>query len=123
MEWKFSGGLPVYQQIKKLMRSAVLTGEYPSGTRIPSVRDLAAQARVNPNTVQRALMELEQEYILVSGGTSGRFVTSDQNVLEQLRQQELRELLTEFTERLRVFGVTTAEAAALLQKMDEQEEI
>lgn len=123
MEWKFSGGLPVYQQIKKIMRIAVLTGEYPSGSRIPSVRDLAAQARVNPNTVQRALMELEQENIFISGGTSGRYVTSDQKVLAHLRQQEIHDLLADFSGRLRMLGVTTGEAADLLRKMDEQEEI
>lgn len=123
MVWKFSGGIPVYQQIKKIMRSAVLAGLYPPGSRIPSVRELAAQARVNPNTVQRALLELEQEKLLVSGGTSGRCVTSDQYVLSDLREQEIRALVTDFADRLRQVGVTSAEAAELLRNIDEQEEL
>ena len=68
MNWKFSGDRPVYQQICELIRGAVLTGELKPGPRIPSVREIAAQAQVNPNTVQRALSELEREALLRSGG-------------------------------------------------------
>ena len=61
MDWKFTGSKPVYQQIMEQFRAAVLSGEYPPGGRVPSVRERAAEARVNPNTVQRALTELERE--------------------------------------------------------------
>ena len=57
--WKFTGNQPVYLQIMEQIRGAILAGEYPPGGRIPPVRDLAAQAQVNPNTMQRALLELE----------------------------------------------------------------
>ena len=72
MNWKFAGDRPVYQQIMAAIRGAILKGELPPGGKVPSVRDLAAQAQVNPNTMQRALTELEREGLLVSGGTSGR---------------------------------------------------
>ena len=72
MNWKFAGDRPLYQQIMALIRGAILRGELPSGGKIPSVRDLAAEAQVNPNTMQRAMTELEREGLLVSGGTSGR---------------------------------------------------
>lgn len=75
MNWKFAGDRPVYQQIMAAIRGAILKGELPPGGKVPSVRDLAAQAQVNPNTMQRALTELEREGLLVSGGTSGRSVT------------------------------------------------
>ena len=74
MNWKFSGDRPVYQQIMENIRGAVLGGELPPGGRVPSVRELAMQAQVNPNTMQRALTELEREGLLVGGGTSGRTV-------------------------------------------------
>ena len=76
MNWKFTGERPVYQQIVATIRAAILTGEYPPGMKVPSVRDLAAQAQVNPNTMQRALTELEREGLLLGGGTSGRTVTA-----------------------------------------------
>ena len=80
MNWKFAGDRPVYQQIMAAIRGAILKGELPPGGKAPSVRDLAAQAQVNPNTMQRALTELEREGLLVSGGTSGRSVTQDEAV-------------------------------------------
>ena len=89
MDWKFSADRPVYQQIVSIIRAGILTGELPPGEKIPSVRDLAAEAQVNPNTMQRALTELEREGLLVSGGTSGRTVTENPQVLEQLRDRTL----------------------------------
>ena len=95
MNWKFSGDRPGYKQIMALIRGAVLRGELPPGGKIPSVRDLAAEAQVNPNTMQRAMTELEREGLLVSGGTSGRTVTDDPQVLEQMRNRTLEELAQE----------------------------
>ena len=122
MNWKFSGDRPVYQQIMALIRGAILRGELPPGGKVPSVRDLAAEAQVNPNTMQRALTELEREGLLVSGGTSGRTVTQDTGILTALREDTLGELARECAERFAVFGVTPAQAAELLKKLDNKEE-
>ena len=122
MNWKFSGDRPVYQQIISLIRGAILRGELPSGGKVPSVRDLAAEAQVNPNTMQRALTELEREGLLVSGGTSGRTVTQDTGILTALREDTLGELARDCAERFAVFGVTPAQAAELLKKLDNKEE-
>ena len=89
MNWKFSGDRPVYQQIMENIRGAVLRGELPPGGKIPSVRDLAAAAQVNPNTMQRAMTELEREGLLVGGGTSGRTVTENPEVLEEMKERIL----------------------------------
>ena len=122
MDWKFSGDRPVYQQIMALIRGAILTGELSPGQKIPSVRDLAAQAQVNPNTVQRALTELEREGLLVGGGTTGRTVSQDQAVLEAMREQTLRELARECAEKFMVFGITPSQAAELLRKLETEEQ-
>ena len=122
MNWKFSGDRPVYQQIISLIRGAILRGELPPGGKVPSVRDLAAEAQVNPNTMQRALTELEREGLLIGGGTTGRTVTQDQAVLSSLREDTLAELAQECAERFAVFGVTPAQAAELLKKLDNKEE-
>ena len=122
MNWKFSGDRPVYQQIMAAIRGAILKGELPPGGKVPSVRDLAAQAQVNPNTMQRALTELEREGLLVSGGTSGRTVTDDPQVLEQMRNRTLEELARECAEKFMVFGITPAQAAQLLRDLEKKKE-
>lgn len=122
MNWKFTGDRPVYQQIMALIRGAILRGELQPGGKIPSVRDLAAEAQVNPNTMQRAMTELERESLLVGGGTSGRTVTEDQEVLEQLRSRTLEELARECAEKFMVFGITPSQAAQLLLNLEKEKE-
>ena len=114
MNWKFTGDRPVYQQIMAAVRGSVLKGEWKPGQKVPSVRDLAAEAKVNPNTMQRALTELEREGLLVGGGTSGRTVTTDGEILNAMRKSTLEELARECAEQFMVFGVTPAQAAQLL---------
>ena len=122
MNWKFVGDRPVYQQIMALIRGGILTGELSPGQKIPSVRDLAAQAQVNPNTVQRALTELEREGLFVSGGTSGRRVTEEETVLEEMKEQSILELARECAEKFMVFGITPTQAAQLLLDLDKEKE-
>jgi len=122
MNWKLTGDSPVYQQIMAAIRGAILKGELPPGGKIPSVRDLASEAQVNPNTMQRALTELEREGLLISGGTSGRTVTENREILNAMREQTLQGLAREFAERCMVFGVTPAQAAQLLLELDEKKE-
>ena len=122
MDWKFSGERPVYQQIMAQIRGQIIQGKLLPGGRIPSVRELAAQAQVNPNTVQRAMNELEREGLLVSGGTNGRSVTEDMAVLDRIRTQELMTLARECADRFRIFGVSPQEAAELLRSLEAEQE-
>ena len=122
MNWKFSGDRPVYQQMMENIRGAILRGELSPGGKIPSVRDLAAEAQVNPNTMQRAMTELEREGRLVSGGTSGRTVTEDPEVLKEMRDRILEELARECAEKFMVFGITPSQAAKLLMELEQKKE-
>lgn len=121
MNWKFTGDRPVYQQIMDTLRGAVLQGELPPGAKVPSVRELAAQAQVNPNTVQRALTELEREGLLVGGGTAGRTVTRDEAALAAAREQALQALARECAEKFRLFGLGPEDAARLLLGLQKEE--
>lgn len=121
MVWKFTGDRPVYQQIVEQIQGAVLTGIYPPGSRIPSVRELAAMAKVNPNTMQRALSELEHQKLLVGSGTAGRHVTSDQLVLQTIRGERLKALARECADKFAVYGIAPGEAAALLAGLEQEE--
>ena len=118
MNWKFTGDRPVYQQIMAAIRGAVITGELSPGSKVPSVRDLAAEAQVNPNTMQRALTEMEREGLLVGGGTSGRRVTTEERVLAAMRERILKELAQDCAEKFMVFGITPSQAAQLLLSLE-----
>ena len=124
MNWKFTGDRPVYQQIMETLRGAIVKGELTPGQKVPSVRDLAADAQVNPNTMQRALTELEREGLLVGGGTSGRTVTTNKEILSAMRDRILAELARECAEKFLTFGITPTQAAQLLLNLEgEQEEL
>lgn len=120
MGWKINNKTPVYQQIKTHFRSAVLTGQYPVGSRVPSVRELAMEISANPNTVQRAYSELEAEGLLVCAGTMGRFVTQNNQVLEALRNSAIRDAIEHSKEAFKALGISPQEAAQLL--MNEKED-
>ncbi len=122
MSWKFTGDRPVYLQIAERIRSDILRGHFPPGTRIHTVRELALLANVNPNTMQRALTLLEDEGILVCCGTQGRFVTDREDILEQARHTAQLELARECAARLSTLGMTMHEAAQLLAQSAKEEE-
>ena len=122
MEWHFDDNMPIYTQLVYQIKFAIVSGELSPGEKIPSVRDLAAEAQVNPNTMQRAMTELEREGLLISGGTSGRSVTQEQSVLEEMRRQALQELARECAEKFKVFGLTPGQAAQLLLSLENEKE-
>ena len=122
LQWKFNGNRPVYIQIQEQICGAILMGEFPPGSRIPPVRDFASQAQVNPNTMQRALLELEREGLLVSCGTMGRFVTNDRFVLDGMRQTAVRMIVQTSAAQFRALGLSMEEAAALLLDLEKEEQ-
>ena len=119
MDWKLNGSEPVYLQIMDHFRRAILTGIYPAGSRIPAVRDLAVEAKVNPNTMQRALSELEREGLLISHGTMGRYVTDNQLILEALNQRQREKTIRLCRRLLADVGLTLAQAAAITYEEEE----
>ncbi len=119
MQWKLEGSSPVYLQLMAHIRRAVLLGLYSPGSRVEPVRELAAMANVNPNTMQRALTALEAEGLLVSCGTAGRFVTSDKAILQTLRDRAVQEAARESAEKFRALGLTMQQAAKLLLEQEE----
>lgn len=120
MDWKFSGSQPVYLQIMEQIQSAVISEEIGPGARIPSVRDLAFQAGVNPNTMQRALWELERDGLLIAD-TTGRWVTEDEKILNEMRWKRVRQTLYACAQQLQSVGLTLQEAAQLLEELEKEE--
>ena len=104
MAWSFTSDKPVYIQIAQRITASVISSEYKPGEQIPTVRQLALEAAVNPNTVQHAFVELEKEGIIVSQGTVGRYVTSDSAVIEEARQRIMGQLVESFAEKIGRFS-------------------
>lgn len=86
MPWNFNNNTPIYLQIMDHIMLSVAVGEYKAGDKLLPVRELAAEAQVNPNTMQKALSELERDGLLYSQRTSGRFITDDTNKIAELRK-------------------------------------
>ena len=110
MEWQIAAGRPVYIQLVEQLERAVVTGVYPPGERVPAVRDLAAQAQVNPNTMQRALAEMESRGLLVTQRTTGRTVTSDTALIAKTRQALAASLAQDFLAQAKALGLTREDA-------------
>ena len=104
------------------LKARILAGTYPPGGHLDSVRDLAAAAGVNPNTMQRALAQLETEGLVHTERTAGRYVTEDTTLIEQLRADTARTLASDFLEKMRGIGYSPAQVAALLEHWDAKED-
>ncbi len=122
MEWKFEAGAPIYAQIVETLRVKIVSGSIRPGEKLAPVRELALEAGVNPNTMQRALTELEREGLLYTRRTSGRFVTEDAGVLDAARRDLARRKLRAFLESMGELGFTGEELLALLKSENISEE-
>ena len=109
MEWNFKNGIPIYSQIIDEMTMRIASGAYVPGDKLPSVRDLAMEAGVNPNTMQKALSELERRGLVYAERTSGRFITRDEKVLEELHEGLAKKYFDELSEKLRKIGLSEKE--------------
>lgn len=121
MAEQFDSSRPIYAQLVERLKAKILAGIYPPGGHLDSVRDLAAAAGVNPNTMQRALAQLENESLVRTERTAGRYVTEDRALIEQLRAEAARNLTAEFLEKMRGIGYGLEQAAALLERWNEKE--
>ena len=109
MDKKLSENMPIYVQIMNSVKEAIAAGEISPSERIPSVRELAQDFEVNPNTMQRALNELEREGLLVSERTAGRFVTDDKELIEELKNEMAASTADRFRKEMGALGFSDDE--------------
>ena len=123
MAWALDSGRPIYAQIIERVQLDIITGHYEPGEKLPSVRDLASEAAVNPNTMQKALSELEQSGLLYTQRTSGRSITEDTELIQRMKTTLATMQVREFIHKMRQIGLDDTEILQLIQTIMKEEAV
>lgn len=115
MSWNLDNNMPIYLQLMSRIQRDIISGRYGPGDKLPSVRELAVEAAVNPNTMQKALSELERGGLVYSRRTSGRFITEDEELLKELKRDQAAGYLAEFMENMHNLGLKDDEIRILFE--------
>ena len=121
MQWQFSNEMPIYSQLVEQIKVGIVSGMFPPGERLPSVRDLATEAGVNPNTMQRAMTELERDGLVYSQRTAGRFVTEDHAVIQAAKRDLAQRHIHAFLAAMLRLGYGREEIISLLEQEHQEE--
>lgn len=121
MPWDLDENLPIYLQLTDELEKKIINGTYPPGSRLPAVRELAAEAGVNPNTMQRALTQMENSGLIYTQRTSGRFLTDDREKIERLRRDAARQRIEKFLRDMRELGIEKQEVCTMIDALKEEE--
>ena len=122
MYWEFQDHLPIYAQLMDTLKRRIITGRYLPGEKLPSVRELAAEAGINPNTVQRAFSELEREGLIYTQRATGKYVTENADEIKSARQALAKTQVAEFLSNMQSLGYSVGDVIVLLQSFNESEE-
>lgn len=121
MPWDLDENLPIYLQLIDELQKRIINGTYVPGSKLPPVRELAADAGVNPNTMQRALAQMESSGLIYTQRTSGRFLTDDREKIERLRREAAQALIRDFLRKMRELGIGRKEVCKLIQAQEEDD--
>ena len=119
MVFEFNNNAPIYLQIVDKIKIAIISGELKPGERLPSVRDLAVETKVNPNTMQKAMVELEELELIFTERTNGKFVTNDTSLLNSLKQKLAEELAVSFINNMRNIGFSVTDTVNYIERFKE----
>lgn len=122
MSWKLNPDRPVYLQLIERITADIITGIYQPGGKLPSVRDMAAEAGVNPNTMQKALSEMERTNLVYSQRTSGRFITEDLKMIDNLKTELASAQIKEFLNNMEKLGLTKEDIIHLIEQINKEGE-
>lgn len=120
MAWELKSDRPIYIQLQDYIKLGIISGKYLPGDKLPSVRDLAEEAAVNPNTMQKALAELERTGMVYTQRTSGRFITEDREMIQSIKETIAKKHITDFFETMKQLGFSVQETIRLIEKEGEE---
>jgi len=112
--WELKSDRPIYTQLVEQIKLMVFSGAYPLGSRLPSVRDMAQEAEVNPNTMQRALAKLEEDGLIITHRTSGRSITEDARMVEMAKTKLAQDQILEFLGKMQLMGFEQKEILTII---------
>ncbi|WP_294377447.1 GntR family transcriptional regulator [uncultured Clostridium sp.] len=115
MSWNFTNDRPIYMQLMEKIQLKIICGYYKPGEKLPSVRDIASEAAVNPNTMQKALTELEKTGLVFSKRTSGRFITEDSDMIKDMKNNLAKEQINDFLKSMEKIGYTKEDTVKLVE--------
>ena len=121
MEWHFNNDMPIYTQLVYQIKFAIVSGQLRPGERMTAVRDLAAEAGVNPNTMQRALQQLERDGLVYTQRSSGRFVTEDTCIIDEAKKALAKQYIDQFIDSMKNLGYTREKIMELLKGSCEED--
>lgn len=116
MEFEFDDDKPIYKQLVDKLKLEIVLGHFKSGEKLPSVRELSTMICVNPNTIQRSLAELEEDHLIYTKRTSGKFVTEDDDIIHQVKQELARHKINTFVSDMEILGLKTEDIIKLLKE-------
>jgi len=111
----FDKNIPIYLQIEQQIKLDIIKNKYKPGEKIPSVREYALMLKINPNTINRALLELEEEGLINTQRTSGKYITEDKKIIENLKQQYIKNTTNDFLNKMEEINVSKKEILELLK--------
>ena len=121
MNFEFDNNRPIYIQLVEQMKIYIISGQVSTGQRLPSVRELALKCKVNPNTMQRALVELENLGLVYTERTNGKFVTKDEKLINKLKCEYADELCNKYFESMLSIGFSKNDAIKYLSNLGGEE--
>lgn len=117
MEFTFDNNIPIYIQLLEYIKIYIISGTFKCGEKLPSVRDFALTFKVNPNTMQKALAELESDGLIYTERTNGKYVTKDSKVIEKLKDEYALTLAKSYFEGMKRIGLGKAESIRYLNQV------
>jgi DNA-binding transcriptional regulator YhcF (GntR family) len=117
MSWDFNDSTPIYQQLMEQIKLRIISESYPVGQKLPSVRDMASDASVNPNTMQKALTELEKTGLVYSQRTAGRFITEDREMIKDMQTNLAKNQVEKFLSSMKSIGFNEKEIISMIEKV------
>lgn len=121
MAWNLDTDRPIYAQLVERIQMQIVSGYYPPGGKLPSVRELAAVAAVNPNTMQKAFAELERSGLIITQRTNGRTVTEDTELIKGIRRSLAKEYVDMYFSQMKNLGYLRREAVELIEERKTEE--
>ncbi len=122
MSWEIKSGLPIYTQLLEELKRRIVSGQYEPGEKLLPVRELAQEAKVNPNTMQKALAELERQNLVYAVRTTGRYITEDIQLIEQTKDEFARSHVQAYYKEMSTLGYEKQDMVRMITEYNEEDE-